>query len=80
MTCLFGTPGHTDLDILPIRLSIRKDVQLACAGCRAYMAERCYLRVVDRRLADLPVAEDRRLRRPAWLANLTNVDRTGLVR
>ena len=69
MICLFNTPAHDGADILPVRLSIRRDVQLMCSGCRAHVSASTYLRVVDRRMTDLPViTERRRLPRPKWLA------------
>lgn len=62
--CLFNTPAHDGRDVLPVRLSIRKDIQLACSGCRDHIAQSAYLRVVERRAFV-------RDSRPVWLRNLS---------
>ena len=71
MTCHFNTTGHDGQDILPVRLGLRSEVQLCCAGCRTEIARHGFLRVVDRRVTDLPVLHERRAFRPRWMANLT---------
>lgn len=79
MTCYFLTPAHTGRDILPVRIGLRKDVQICCLGCREHIAEMAFLRVVDRRVTDLPVISERRGFRPRWLSNLAAKDFTGRV-
>lgn len=79
MSCHFNTPAHDGRDILPVRLGLRSDVQICCAGCRAHIAASAFLRVVDRRVTDLPVIHERRGFRPRWFSNLTNRDDTGRI-
>lgn len=79
MTCYFATPAHDGRDILPVRLGLRADVQLCCAGCREHIAASTFLRVVDRRVTDLPVIHERRGFRARWLDRLTARDETGRV-
>ena len=79
MICHFNTSAHDGRDLLPVRLGLRADVHLACAGCRADIAKSAFLRVVDRRVTDLPVLHERRGWKPAWMSRLTARDETGRV-
>ncbi len=67
--CTFNERGCDQVDIRPVRLGFRRDLQLMCAGCRASASQ--VITVVERRVADVPVARDRRHWRPQWLARLT---------
>lgn len=78
--CFFNTPAHNGNDILPVRLGMRRDVRLACFGCRTHISESGFLRIVERRVATVEVAQDRRRFVPTWMRNLVAVDRTDHVR
>lgn len=78
--CRFNTAGHDGLNVMPIRLGIRRDIQLACEGCRRVIAVSGMVRVVDRRQVDVtPAVERRRSFRPAWLSRLVSRDETGRI-
>ena len=79
MSCYFATAACNQAEILPVRLGLRSEVQLACSGCRTEIARHGFLRVVDRRVTDLLVIHERRGWKPAWLSRLTARDETGRV-
>lgn len=72
-----GCPGnsaaHDGLDILPVKVPLRAEPRLLCAGCRAgYAAMGMAVTVIERRVEQVPVETDRRRAyRPAWLRHLT---------
>jgi hypothetical protein len=69
-TCRFNTPAHDGNEILPVRLGLRVEPQLCCAGCRTHIGANAYLRVVERRVeqVDLEGAPDRRRFIPRWVS------------
>ena len=81
--CHYLMPGHNGRDLQPIRLGlkpVRPDLPLACEGCRRSMTEKgCLVRVVERRVASVPVTTERRRFRPVWLGNLRAKDTTERV-
>lgn len=71
--CKGNTSDCTGRDIQPVRIGLSHEERLFCRDCRVTAARMgLFLRVVERRLADVPVAHERRgVPRPAWLARLT---------
>lgn len=71
--CRERASTHDGLDVLPVKLPLRREIEPMCAGCRAtFAAMGADVIVVERRIEDIPVeAERRRIPRPAWLRNLT---------
>lgn len=77
--CAFLTSTCDSLDLAPVRLGLRRNVIVMCAGCRRTAAA-MGVRIVERRVAQVPVAvERRRSLRPAWLRGDLSRDLTGLV-
>ena len=76
--CAAVTTTCDGLDPLPVKLGLRPDVLVLCAGCRR-TAGAMGLRVVERRVAAVRVAIERRRFVPPWLANLRGRDETAAV-
>lgn len=78
--CVGSVAADCDnFDVLPVRRGLRPDVQIYCAKCRAAMTRAgAQFRVVERRVAAVPVAEDRRRTFIApWRRHLAARDETG---
>ena len=79
-SCRFGEVGCNQLDVMPVRLGFRRDLQLACSGCRASISQ--VVTVVERRVTTRPHpgGRDRRRFIPAWLRGRDlSRDETGAV-
>jgi len=79
-----GCHGFSSLcdgrDMLPVRLGQRRDLVPFCGQCRRLAVSMCAaLTVQERRMISMPVALERRRRRPEWLHRLTGSDRTGAI-
>ena len=77
-TCVGATTVCTGLDLRPIRRGLRREVVLWCSGCRT-KADAMGVTVVERRVAEVPVARDRRAFVAPWRRNLIARDETGAV-
>ena len=72
-----GTTTTCDgLDIRPVKLGLRPAVFPMCSGCRA-TASSMGVRIVERRVASIPVEVERRRFVPTWRRRLVGRDETG---
>lgn len=77
-SCSGNTSACSGDDLRPVTIGLRRDVLAMCAGCRS-TASAMGLRVVERRVASVPVARERRAFIAPWLRRLTARDETGAV-
>lgn len=68
--CASLTSTCDGLELAPVRLGLRREVYVLCQGCRRTAAA-MGVRIIERRVADTHVSNDRRRSRPPWLARLT---------
>lgn len=67
-------------DLAPVRLGMSPTVRTFCGACREKAAAMgAVVNLVERRVAALPVAEDRRRWVAPWRRNLLARDESGLV-
>ncbi len=66
-------------DLAPVRIGLRREVLIFCSGCRA-TASAMGLRIVERRVASVPVARDRRAFLAPWRRHNLARDLTGALR
>jgi hypothetical protein len=80
---LNGCAGNTTmcdgLDLAPVKLGLRPQLIVMCSGCRRAAAA-MGAHIVERRVAAVPVAIDRRRFVAPWRRSLVARDLTGALR
>ena len=76
--CKGNTSACDGRDLAAVKLPLRPIIVVMCAACREIaVGMGLHLTVVERRVADVPVEQERRGFRPRWLRNLRGRDETG---
>lgn len=76
--CQGNTTTCDGLELAPVKLGLRNDVFVLCAGCRR-TASAMGAQIVERRVAQVPVAVERRAWVPRWRRGDLARDLTGSV-
>ena len=75
--CKGNTSACDGRDLAAVKLPLRPIIVVMCARCREIaVGMGLHLTVVERRVADVPVEQERRGFRPRWLSRLTAKDLT----
>jgi hypothetical protein len=76
--CKGNTSSCDGRDLAAVKLPLRSIVVVMCAACREVaVGMGLHLTVVERRVTDIPVEQERRSFRPRWLSHLRGRDETG---